>query len=159
MPAYSSRFSSAIRTTKVSISPAVRGRPGARFALPSYFWVINLRCQSEQSLGRHNGCHLRQELPSQSFGLSGQVTALVVVEAQALPPSCSRRTRFSSRIIDHVQLALVHPPGEGDQHEPKWIQHSRHVGLLSQRAVKNRSEFKQFQYSDHTRSDLRERQF
>jgi hypothetical protein len=88
---------------------------------------------SEQSLGRHNGCHLRQELPSQSFGLSGQVTALVVVEAQAPPAQLlPKNAVLLAKIIDHLQLALVHPPGGGDQHEPKWIQHSRHVGLLSQ---------------------------
>lgn len=32
---------------------------------------------------------------------------------------------------------LVHPAGDGDQHEPEWIQHSRHVVYYPNHAVKN----------------------
>jgi hypothetical protein len=30
-----------------------------------------------------------------------------------------------AKVVDHPQLALVHPPGDGDQYESKWIQESR----------------------------------
>jgi hypothetical protein len=46
-----SRFSSAMRTTKDSISPAVHGRPGARWAVPSYFWAIHFRCYANKVSG------------------------------------------------------------------------------------------------------------
>jgi hypothetical protein len=26
-----------------------------------------------------------------------------------------------AQVIDHLQLTLVHPTGDGDQHEPEWI--------------------------------------
>ena len=66
-----SRFSSAIRTTKASISPAARGRPGLRWSLPSYFCAISLRCQADKVSGRNKGGNLCQNFPSQRFRLSG----------------------------------------------------------------------------------------
>ena len=45
------RFSSARRTTKVSISFPVRGRPGPRFSCPSYFCAISLLCQANKVSG------------------------------------------------------------------------------------------------------------
>jgi len=45
------RFSFAKRTTSVSISFAVRGRPGNRFLLPSYFPAIRRRCQASSVSG------------------------------------------------------------------------------------------------------------
>jgi len=44
----------------------------------------------------------------------------------------SQNTIFFAKIVDDLQLRLVHPAGDRDQHEPEWIQHSRQVGLLSQ---------------------------
>ena len=41
----------AMRTTSFSISLAVRGRPGPRLALPSYFSAISLRCQASNVSG------------------------------------------------------------------------------------------------------------
>jgi hypothetical protein len=46
-----SRFSSATRTTKDSISPPVRGRPEVQWAVPSYFWTINFRCYANKVSG------------------------------------------------------------------------------------------------------------
>jgi hypothetical protein len=69
----------------------------------------------------------------ETFGLSGQSTPLVVVEAYAVPAELlSQNAIFFAKIVDDQQLTLVHPAGDGDQHEPKWIQHSRHVGLPPQ---------------------------
>jgi hypothetical protein len=39
------------RVPKASISPAVRGRPGARRAVPSYFRAISFRCQANKVSG------------------------------------------------------------------------------------------------------------
>ena len=40
-----------MRTTRVSTSSAVRGRPGPRFALPSYFCAISFRCHASKVSG------------------------------------------------------------------------------------------------------------
>ena len=32
-----------------------------------------------------------------------------------------------TKVINDLPLALVHPPSDGDQHEPEWIQDSRHL--------------------------------
>ncbi len=45
------RFSSAIRTTSSEISAGLFGRPGFRYALPSYFRAINLLCQANSISG------------------------------------------------------------------------------------------------------------
>jgi hypothetical protein len=49
----------------------------------------------------------------------------------------SQNTIFYAKMGDEPQLTLIHPAGDSDHHEPEWIQHSRHVGLLSQPPVKN----------------------
>ena len=43
-----SRFSSAMRTTKLSTSSLVDGRPTPRLPLPSYFSEISFRCQAKR---------------------------------------------------------------------------------------------------------------
>jgi hypothetical protein len=40
-----------MRTTKDSIPAAARGRPGARCAVPSYFWAISFRRQASKVSG------------------------------------------------------------------------------------------------------------
>jgi hypothetical protein len=52
-----------------------------------------------------------------AFAVAGQSIALVIVEAE--PPS-SQSPVLLPEVIDHLQLALVHPPGDSDRHEPKW---------------------------------------
>ena len=46
-----SRFSVAMRTTHRWISSCVRGRPGPRCLLPSYFMAISFRCQAKSVSG------------------------------------------------------------------------------------------------------------
>ena len=59
------------------------------------------------------------------------------------------------KVVNNLQLALIHPPGEGDQHEPEWIQDSRH-SLFIIAAVRveraNPGGFKQIRFPDQTRS-------
>jgi hypothetical protein len=52
---------------------------------------------AQQRLRRHDRGELSQELTAQSFGPGSQATPLVVVSCKRRSPSCSRRTRFSSR--------------------------------------------------------------
>src|SRR6059058_4115310 len=57
-----------------------------------------------------------------------------------------------AKVVNDLQLALVHPPGYGDQHEPERIQGSRHlVSSLSPTLIprgKNQRECKQIQFPD-----------
>jgi hypothetical protein len=69
-PIAQSRFSSAIRSTQASISPAVRGRPDPRLLRPSYFCAISLRCQANKVSGVTMVAFSKHP-PSYSFGLSG----------------------------------------------------------------------------------------
>jgi len=46
-----SRFSSAMRTTKLATSSLVDGRPTPRLPLPSYFSEISFRCQAKRVSG------------------------------------------------------------------------------------------------------------
>jgi hypothetical protein len=60
------------------------------------------------------------------------VTALVVVDPQPAPTELlSQNTIFFAKVVDDLQLTLVHPSGDGGQHKPEWIQYSPHVGSLS----------------------------
>jgi hypothetical protein len=78
-----SRFSSAMRTIKDSISPAVRGRPGARWSRSIVLLGDQVPMPCQQSLGCDNGGDLVQHLPAQHLGLSGYSPALMVIEAQS----------------------------------------------------------------------------
>jgi hypothetical protein len=59
-----------------------------------------------------------------------------------------------ARVIDDLQLTSVHPPADGDQHEPEWTQDSRHLVSSFSRTLKtaemNQRHFKQIPFPDHT---------
>ena len=75
---------------------------GPRFPLSSYFWAISFRCPSQQGLGRGNRSDVRQKLAPQNPVLL-------------------------AKVVNELRLALVHPPGDGDQHEPDG---SKTLGIL-----------------------------
>jgi hypothetical protein len=109
----------------------------------------------EQGLGRDNRSYLPQHLPSQPFGLGCQSTALVVIEPQSAPTQLlAKNPVLLAEVIQALPLALVHPPGDGDQHEPERIQDSRHLvrslSRASVHAVNNQREFMPIRFSDHT---------
>ena len=88
-------------------------------------------------------------------GLSGQSTTLVIVEPHS--PSAellANNPVLLARVIDDLQLTSVHPPADGDQHEPEWTQDSRHLVSSFSRALKtaemNQRHFKQIPFPDHT---------
>src|SRR5262252_3979242 len=114
-----------MRTTRASISSAVRGRPGERWAVPSYFWAINFRCQANKVSGVTMLATSAKSFSSQRFGLYGQSPALIVIEAH--PPATelfSQHQILFAEIFNDLQLAVVHPPGDGDQQKPEWVEHS-----------------------------------
>lgn len=51
---------------------------------------------SEQRIWGHQGANLEEPFPANRFSLGNDAAALAIREQQALLPSCSRSTRFSS---------------------------------------------------------------
>src|SRR5215467_7974950 len=109
-----------MRSTNASISPAVRGRPGPRWPLPSYFCAISFRCQTNKP--RDNGTHFVQKPSCQSLGFHGQSTALIVVKPKPTwAELLAQNPVLLAQVIDDLVFPLVHPSGHGDQHETKRI--------------------------------------
>src|SRR5215469_17438056 len=80
---------------------------------------------SPQGLRGDNAGDLGKSLSSQCFGLNGQSPALLVIEAHsAVTELFSKHPILLAKIFNDLQLAVVHPPGDGDQQKPKWVKHS-----------------------------------
>src|SRR5215469_10909131 len=71
-----------MRTTSASISAAVRGRPGPRFPLPSYFCAISFRCHANKVSGETIVAMSAKHFRPDCFA---PATALVIVEANRRP--------------------------------------------------------------------------
>jgi hypothetical protein len=62
------------------------------------------------------------------LALAAKRPALVVVQPHRLPAELlTQNPVLLTQVIDDLQLALVHPPGNGDQHEPERLQDSGHL--------------------------------
>jgi hypothetical protein len=80
---------------------------------------------SQQRLWRDNGSDLGQNPPPQHFGLNGQSSALMVIEAQSPTTELlAKNPVLLAKVINDLQLALIHPPGNGDQQKPEWVENS-----------------------------------
>src|SRR6516225_8676276 len=91
--------------------------------------IVFLRDQfpmpSQQGLGCDNAGDFGKNLSSQRFGLYGQSPALIVIEAHSpVTELFSKHPILLAKILNDLQLALVHPPGDGDQQKPEWVEHS-----------------------------------
>ena len=84
------------RRTSAVISAAVRGRPGARHALPSYFLAINFRCQASKVAGVTMVATCSRIFRLSFFALAARRHRWLSVNRIRRFPICSRRTRFSS---------------------------------------------------------------
>src|SRR5215471_17703617 len=109
---------------------------------------------SQQGLGRDNAGGLRKSLSSQCFGLYGQSPTLIVIEAHSPATELfSKHPILLAKMFNDLQLAVVHPPGDGDPHESEWIQDSRHL-LDHYRGprdcVTNQYHFNQIQFPGHS---------
>ena len=79
----------------------------------------------QQGLRRDNGGDLSQNLPPQGFGSNGQSAALVVIEAHSPAAELlSKNAILLAKVINDLQLALVHPAGDSDQQESEWVKDS-----------------------------------
>src|SRR5215467_9374420 len=114
---------------------------------------------SQQGLRRDNAGDLGKSLSSQRFGLYGQSPTLIVIEAHSLATELfAKHPILLAKIFNDLQLAVVHPPGDGHQQKPEWVEHSlRNQNPLSrpQAAVAKYRIFMRIQFPDHTGSEIR----
>src|SRR5215472_2291505 len=80
---------------------------------------------SQQGLRGDDAGDLGKSFSSQRFGLHGQSPALIVIEAHSPAAELlAKHPILLSEIFNDLQLAVVHPPGNGDQQESEWVKHS-----------------------------------
>ena len=89
-------FSRAIRTISFWISPSIRGRPGPLLELPSYFAATSSRDQRSSVSGVTMVEISRSRRRPRRFAFRASRRRCASVNRRRFPPSCSRRTRFSS---------------------------------------------------------------
>ena len=124
----------AIRVTSPVMSAAVRGRPGPRFALPSYLLAINLRCQANSVWGVTIVATSLSNSPTKFLGLRCQSTTLLIAETHsAIAKLLSENSVFLHQILDDMLLMLVHPTAQGDDKKGKRVEESVHCRTLSRR--------------------------
>src|SRR5215471_12107963 len=83
---------------------------------------------SQQGLGCDNAGDLGKNLSSQRLGLYGQSPALIVIEAHS--PATELFSKYSillAKILNDLPLAVVHPPGNSDQHKPERVDPSLRI--------------------------------
>jgi hypothetical protein len=79
----------------------------------------------QQGLRRDNAGDLSQNRPPQGIGSNGQSAAVFVIEAHSPAAELlSKNTILLAKVINDVQLALVHPAGDSDQKESEWVKGS-----------------------------------
>src|SRR6516162_8414839 len=83
---------------------------------------------SQQGLRRDNAGDLGKSLSSQRFGLYGQSPALIVIQAHAPTTELfSKHPILLAKIFNDLQVAVVHPPGDGDKQKLDWVEHSLRI--------------------------------
>jgi hypothetical protein len=92
-------------------------------------WITNLgRARSATALRAGNRGGPGKSLSSQRFGLYGQSPALIVIEAHSPATELfSKHPILLAKIFNDLQLAVVHPPGDGDQQKTEWAEHSLRI--------------------------------
>ncbi|HKD05779.1 MAG TPA: hypothetical protein VKB79_07750 [Bryobacteraceae bacterium] len=57
---------------------------------------------------------------------------------------------FFAQVLDHLQLALIHPSGYRDQHKPEWIK-AWHLAIINASGLSGKLLWMyQLDYSHHT---------
>src|SRR6516164_8106284 len=83
---------------------------------------------SQQGLRCDNAGDLGKSFSSQRFGLYGQSPPLIVIEAHSPATELfSQHPILFAEIFNDLQLAVIHPPGDSDQHKPEWVEHSLRI--------------------------------
>lgn len=101
--------------------------PGPRLLEPSCFCEISRRCQASKVSGVTIVAKSARSFPP-APGPDSQATSLVVAESKALVAEfLATNAVLLTKVVDQMELALVHPAGDSHQEELEWIQKSRHL--------------------------------
>src|SRR5215471_16301743 len=83
---------------------------------------------SQQGLRGDNAGDLGKSLSSHRFGLYGQSPALIVIEAHSPATELfAKHPILLAKIFNDLHLAVVHPPGDGNQQKSEWVEHSLRI--------------------------------
>lgn len=85
-----------MRTARFRMRPPMRGLPGPRLALPSYFIAMSFRCQRRTVSGVTMLQHVESSLRPSAFPSTASRRRWSSFKRGRFFPSDSRRTRFSS---------------------------------------------------------------
>src|SRR5215831_11680247 len=112
---------------------------------------------SQQGLRRDNAGDFGKNLSSQRFGLYGQSPALIVIEAHSsVTELFSKHPILLAKAVNDLALAVVHPPGNSDQHKPERVDPSLRIQNPLSRPRSRSAEpphlHVQIQFSGHTGS-------
>src|SRR5262249_7287582 len=101
----------------------VRGRPGPRLALPSYFRAISFRCQASRVPGVAICDSARRPSP---LARGREPATLVVRETKsATAELLAQHPILLAQLVDCPLLLLIHPARDGNQHEPKRVENAQ----------------------------------
>jgi hypothetical protein len=104
------------------------GTPGPAFSALVVFLSDQTPVPAQQCLRRHDRRDLGQKRSPESFGFRCQPSSLAIREPQTpLAELFAKYTVLFAQIFNYLKLALIHPAGNSDQQEPKWIENSRHL--------------------------------
>src|SRR5262249_4540484 len=118
--------------TNAAISAAVPGRPGPRFALPSYFLAISFRCHPSSVSGVTMVATWLSNLWPESLRPGCQSPALVICETHsAVTNMFSGDAIFINQVVEDVLLMLVHPASKRDYEKRERLEHRMHYCRLS----------------------------
>ena len=115
----------------------MRGRPGPRFPLPSYFLADELSVPAQQRVGRHEGVELLQGSPAELFALGSQQASLFVGETD--PPSPFLQLLFEhlvlcKDVLESLVLLAVQKTGDGDGEDEPGIKDRSHGSIVASRS-------------------------
>ena len=96
---------------------------------------------SQQGLRRENAGDLGKNLSSQRLGLYRQSPALMVIEAKSPATQLlAQNPILFAKVFNDLQLAVVHPAGNSDQHKSEWVDQSLRIQNPLSRPVSRSTE-------------------
>jgi hypothetical protein len=76
----------------------------------------------QQCVGRNEVGNFVQYSTADKFGFRRQAATLIICKPQSPRAQLlSQDAILFAQIIDGMLLLLIHPPGDSDDYEPKWI--------------------------------------
>ena len=116
-----------MRITNVRISARVRGRPGIRCSVPSYFIAISFRCQANRVSGVTMVATSASTFRPNFLALAASRVTLIVVESHTrVTDLLSENAIFLDEVLNDLLLSLVQPTRNGKDEKRKWIETGSH---------------------------------